>query len=148
MILKFKWLEVVFLVYGFLGKPQMYDIRNFLNEIYIYTDVHLQKLTIILFSIYCLIIFLISLLYTILEMVDAFLNINNLIKLTENLCLTLTHIGGIFKVINITMKNDDVLNLIDDFCSWEEKYRNGYEGVGKLVVWKVDFMLLKNVRYL
>lgn len=78
-----------------------------------------------LFTFYCIVIFLLFSLYTALEMVDAILNINNLIELTENLCLTLTHIGGILKVINITLKRDEVLGLINDLNSWEKQQENG-----------------------
>lgn len=52
-----------------------------------------------LFNIYCFFcIAIILILYTILESVDAVLNITDLSKITQNLCLTITHLAGIIKV--------------------------------------------------
>lgn len=73
--------------------------------------------------IYCLNVLIIcNLLYTFCEQIDLFYSLHDLNALTKNACLTLSHISGTLKYINVFFRVHEVQKIIEKFEEHTKNY--------------------------
>lgn len=74
-------------------------------------------------SIYTLLVIsCVLLLYISCEIFDMILSYNNIYNLTQNCCLTFTHIAGIFKVLNMLIRKQKLLRMVELLQTMSDKY--------------------------
>ncbi|KAL5280502.1 hypothetical protein ACFFRR_004465 [Megaselia abdita] len=99
---------------GVLGSV---EFNLFLTKVagYPYPDIK-NKFLQYLHYFYCFIAVLgFSIVYVIFELLDLFYSFNDINALANNACLSLSHVSGCFKILNVIYQLNEVVNIINSF---------------------------------